>query len=419
MKLLILTIATGLIANAQSTTYGLVNVGKTDISRGAVVLPGATFGSPPSSPATHDTYRFTDATSLGTCTGGGSAIALCEWSGSAWVAISGGSGGGGGGTVNSVTAGSCLIGSGTSTDPIIGAETTNCLLTKATAQAGQWNLCSSSAGSSTHVCSLPNALTGYSTGMVIQFKPTVTAVTGAATVAIDGLAAKAIKKADGTTDPGSDVAIGQQVPLTFDGTVWRLPATGSSSTTYTPLPASGAGLLPFIPKIGLSQIPTNAVFGDAANTVYGFAFQTPPGGMTVANLAIEVITAAPSGGRLRIKIVNQAGTVLADSGAITTAIETTGVKSAAFTQVTIPEGVYSIQYAASDISTLTTRNFYFIPTYRIDSPTTGLATGYKLFGSMGVSASGAGAAYNFTAQALSAMTNDNGLGYVPIFAFWK
>ena len=95
MKLIILLIFAALMADAQTTTYGFINQGTTDLSRGALIPPGATFASPPASPAIHHTYRFTDATSLGTCTGGGSAIALCEWSGSAWVAISGGSGGGG------------------------------------------------------------------------------------------------------------------------------------------------------------------------------------------------------------------------------------------------------------------------------------------------------------------------------------
>lgn len=108
----------------------------------------------------------------------------------------------------------------------VAANTANSLLTKSTFQAGQPVRCASSAASSAHTCSLAPILSpGYSTGMVIEFTPTATAVSGAATLAIDGFAAKAIKKADGLTDPGPDeIAIGQQVALRYDGSAFRMPA---------------------------------------------------------------------------------------------------------------------------------------------------------------------------------------------------
>ena len=59
------------------------------------IPPTSTFTSPPSSPATGSVYIFTDASAVGTCSGGGSALAVCRWSGSTWQAV-GGSGGGGG-----------------------------------------------------------------------------------------------------------------------------------------------------------------------------------------------------------------------------------------------------------------------------------------------------------------------------------
>ena len=58
------------------------------------IPPTSTFASPPSSPVTGSVYIFTDASAVGTCAGGGSALAFCRWSGSAWSAV-GGSGGGG------------------------------------------------------------------------------------------------------------------------------------------------------------------------------------------------------------------------------------------------------------------------------------------------------------------------------------
>jgi len=76
--------------------------GKQNVSQTGVVdahganwiPPTSTFASPPSSPLTGSVYIFTDASAVGTCSGGGSAIATCRWSGSAWIAVGGGGGGG-------------------------------------------------------------------------------------------------------------------------------------------------------------------------------------------------------------------------------------------------------------------------------------------------------------------------------------
>src|ERR1039457_6915642 len=75
--------------------------GKQNVSQTGVVdahganwiRPTATFASPPSSPPTGAVYVFTDASGVGTCSGGGSDLAACRWSGSAWSAVGGGGGG--------------------------------------------------------------------------------------------------------------------------------------------------------------------------------------------------------------------------------------------------------------------------------------------------------------------------------------
>src|ERR1017187_6414292 len=54
------------------------------------IPPAATFASPPSSPATGLVYVFTDASSVGVCSGGESALATCRYSGSVWQATGGG-----------------------------------------------------------------------------------------------------------------------------------------------------------------------------------------------------------------------------------------------------------------------------------------------------------------------------------------
>jgi lysophospholipase L1-like esterase len=49
--------------------------------------PTSTFAHPPNSPATGSAYIFTDARAVGTCSGGGVALATCRWTGRTWSAV--------------------------------------------------------------------------------------------------------------------------------------------------------------------------------------------------------------------------------------------------------------------------------------------------------------------------------------------
>jgi hypothetical protein len=77
-----------LLTAAACFGQGIANVAQT----GTIVPPQATFASPPSSPATGAEWTFTDASAAGVCTGGGSALAKCRYSGSGWQAVSGSGG---------------------------------------------------------------------------------------------------------------------------------------------------------------------------------------------------------------------------------------------------------------------------------------------------------------------------------------
>jgi hypothetical protein len=68
----------------------VVQTGVVDAGTLAWIAPHATFASPPSPLVAGAVYVFTDASTTGTCTGGGSALATCRYSGSAWVAVAGG-----------------------------------------------------------------------------------------------------------------------------------------------------------------------------------------------------------------------------------------------------------------------------------------------------------------------------------------
>ena len=69
----------------------VVQTGVVDARSAVWIPPTARFASQPSSPVVGSVYLFTDAVSAGSCTGGGSALATCRWSGTAWQAVSGGS----------------------------------------------------------------------------------------------------------------------------------------------------------------------------------------------------------------------------------------------------------------------------------------------------------------------------------------
>jgi hypothetical protein len=111
------------------------------------------------------------------------------------------------------------------------AVDTAVIQSRANAQSGATLICNSAGGStSAYTCAMSPTLTAYTTGMVVVWKPDVSSAAGAITLNVDILGAKGIKQADGTTDPGASGAVaGRFYPLTYDGTVFRLPASGSAT----------------------------------------------------------------------------------------------------------------------------------------------------------------------------------------------
>ena len=71
----------------------VVQTGMVDAHGANWIPPTARFASQPGSPATGSVYIFTDASAVGACSGGGSALATCRWSGTSWEAVGGGGGG--------------------------------------------------------------------------------------------------------------------------------------------------------------------------------------------------------------------------------------------------------------------------------------------------------------------------------------
>ena len=110
---------------------------------------------------------------------------------------------------------------------------------KANIQSGALLRCASASGSSPYTCAMSPTLTGYTDGMIVEFEATGTALSGTVDLNIDYIGNAAIKQCDGSTNPASgDIAVGRQVRLTYDGTVFRLPCnpatvTGGGATIYS------------------------------------------------------------------------------------------------------------------------------------------------------------------------------------------
>lgn len=150
-------------------------------------------------------------------------------------------GGGGGGTVT-VQSGGTTVGSRSTIDfaPGLGSlfaisDTGSAILiqpsadtavmqTRAGEQSGGPLLCAPASGSaSAYTCSLAPALTAYTAGMILHWKPDVTLAGGPATLNVDTLGAVALKLADGATDPGpQDGMAGRIYEVWFDGTAFRM-----------------------------------------------------------------------------------------------------------------------------------------------------------------------------------------------------
>ena len=100
--IVVLLIAAACFGQARQN---VVQTGTVD-ARGANWLPpSSTFASPPATPVTGSVYIFTDASAVGACSGGGSSLATCRWSGSAWAAVGGGGGVGGAPYLSALIAG--------------------------------------------------------------------------------------------------------------------------------------------------------------------------------------------------------------------------------------------------------------------------------------------------------------------------
>jgi hypothetical protein len=98
--------------------------------------------------------------------------------------------------------------------------------TKASAQAGGAVFCASSGGSgTTYTCGLNPTLTGYTTGMVLFWRPDVSNGAGGMTLNVSTLGARSVLLSDGVQNPSAGQFLANRVYiLWFDGTNFRFLA---------------------------------------------------------------------------------------------------------------------------------------------------------------------------------------------------
>lgn len=149
-------------------------------------------------------------------------------------------------------------------------------------QSGEYVYCASAAGTDSYACNLAPAITAYTVGMVVNIKADV-ANTGACSLALNGLAAKAIKRGHDVDPADGEIEVGQIVTVAYDGTTFQIQsqtalgggAIGGFSALPTPdiIPrVSAAGVL------GPSALSDDGVkmFTTAART-FGFGLATRTG----------------------------------------------------------------------------------------------------------------------------------------------
>lgn len=117
------------------------------------------------------------------------------------------------------------------------------------------------------------------TGRVLLFR-TNAANTGACTLAVNGLAATAIKKLDGTDPSGGDLPNGKVIAVCFDGTVFQL-LSGTSSASLPDVVTAGTYATPSSVTLDAKGRITAITAGTTPAAFSGTAVSLPAAGAAI------------------------------------------------------------------------------------------------------------------------------------------
>lgn len=189
--------------------------------------------------------------------------------------------------------------------------------TRADLQSTLSQACNSTGTSTTaYVCTMSPVLTAYTSGMTVYWRPNLDATAGAVSLEIDTLGAKAIKRADGTSDPlAGEIRSGRMYALWYDGTSFRLPANRLLAGTQTLVLARCLGGSAVAGDAVATAASGAATFdctgGNALRGVASFAntgspemyvhFWLPADFSTAAGAALSVTGIAESAGAIRLR----------------------------------------------------------------------------------------------------------------------
>lgn len=175
----------------------------------------------------------TDAATAGSCTvGSGSELALCRYSGSAWVSL--------GGASFVAGTGITCVGSTCSADSAV-------VEFRSTQQAGTSRYGRSTTGNDTYVVSLTPSLTAYTRGGCIVLDADA-ANTGAATINVDTLGTKSILTRSGAALSDGDITANKPSTICYDGTQYIIQGDGGGSTVTAAGPYLALGSSYYIPS---------------------------------------------------------------------------------------------------------------------------------------------------------------------------
>jgi hypothetical protein len=218
-------------------------------------------------------------------------------------------------------------------------------------------------------------MNAYATGQTFRFVASG-ANTGATTININSIGAKAITKNGTTALAAGDITSGFVVIVTYDGTQFQI---SNIAAVITPVSSFNAGTTGFTPSTATTGAVTLAGTLNVANGGTGRATLTANNLLLGNGTSAVSLLAAGSAGN----VLTSDGTTWSSANSITTATSQTASSSASITFSSIPSWVKRITLMMSDIVT-STSSALNVQIGSGSTTTTGYASGSGVYGSSNV-----------------------------------
>lgn len=175
---------------------------------------------------------------------------------------------------------------------------------------GSLNYLTSVSGVDTITATAPVGMTAYATGQVFRFI-SAGANTGAATLNLNAIGAKAITKRGATALEANDIPSGAAVEVIYDGTQFQLIDPASASTPVTSITFGSTGLTPATATTGAVTVAGTLA---AANGGTGLTSPGTSGNALISNGTSWTSAAIPATGFSNLAVFTSSGTFSVPSG---------------------------------------------------------------------------------------------------------